>query len=156
EWELTPAGPGGKKLSAIVPSCERSEMQLAFSRSSNKGSPPAPTPLPVLAPRPGNCHHFSGLVVDGTVYGWQGGQLGVIAGGQLLWSGGREQQAEQPIAWGTSFGLAVTQGDTVSLWTGELSRNAHHCAVAPRLEKVACIRGDSVYVMSEASPSSGQ
>lgn len=148
-WDLVPAGPDDKQLSAALPSCERSEVQLAFSQPS--GAPLPTIPVPFLAPRPGNCRAFTGTAIEAIPQFWEGGQLGVVLGGQLISSGGQPKTPPFPVAWGTSLGVAVKQGAEFSIWTGDATHKLHHCAVSPGAKKIACVRGDSVVVLGPAT-----
>ncbi len=144
-WSFIPLGPGGKALSAALPSCERSEVQLAFSQPS--GAPQSTVPIPFLAPRPGNCRTYTGTAIEGIPLFWDGGQLGLVLGGELISSAGQPRTPPFPVAWGTSLGVALRQGTEFSIWTGEAARRLHHCAVSPGAKKIACVRGESVIVL---------
>lgn len=149
-WEFTPVGQANRKLTSALPSCQRSEVQLAFSRSG--GAPLAPVPVPLLAPRPGNCRTFTGTQLEARPLYWEGGRLSLILGGQLVSTAGHKKAPPFPIAWGSSLGVAIRKGNTFELWTGDITKGLHHCAVSPGVEKVACVRGESVIVLTRAEP----
>ncbi len=144
QWELIPQGPGGHYLVAAVPSCERSELQLAFGRKS--GAPLPSVPLPLLAPRPGNCRKYAGLQLTPEVLKWQGGQLALILGGQLIWSNGKERDLEEPVAWGSELGLILRDGSELIRLDLPDAHRLHHCQVAANKKKIACVKGPSVFV----------
>jgi hypothetical protein len=151
DWELLPHGPGGRYLVAAVPSCERSEVQLAFGRKSGAALPSVP--LSVLAPRPGNCKRFIGFQIAAEVIGWDGGQLAILLGGELLWTSGVSKGPPEPIAWGSPLGLLTQTGDKLTRFVkdgkSEDMSELHHCVVAAQKRRIACVKGPSVYVFEE-------
>ena len=150
-WDLIPKGPGGRYLTAAVPSCERSEVQLVFGRKS--GDPLPSVPLPVLAPRPGNCRSYSGFALTPEVLTWEAGQVAVLLGGQVFWSSGKPHALPMEVAWGSELGLVVKDGEKFSLLETDHAADLHHCVVAPQIKRIACLRGPSVYVFSKESGS---
>ncbi len=156
-WTLAVADSSGKQLSTALPSCERSEVQLAFTVP--KGPPPGPVPIPMLAPRPGNCRTFTGVELGAEPIEWVGGQLLLHLGGELATSGGHVRVPPGPLAHRTTFGLAVRDGSRLTLWTDVATTGLHHCvasrgaATTSESEanvKVACLKGGSVYVYAPA------
>lgn len=153
-WSLVPEGPGGRYLSAVVPSCERSEVQLAWGNRT--GAPPPPTPIDLLAPRPGNCQQFSGVDVQAQVLGWYSGQLAVLIGGEIFLSGGSKPALNHDLALGTPWGILVRKVNGARVELLEVGDGAehHHCVVAPtpsQTRKLACIKQNSVFVFSYSS-----
>ena len=148
-WSLSPHGPGGRQLTAAVPSCQRSEMQLTFSMAD--GTPADALPIQLLAPRPGNCRGAAVPSTEAIPLFWRGGQLLLVVGGEPLWSAGEQGKIPGAIAWGTRFGVAVMKDEQLRLWTGELTKSMHHCASDGEAQRVACLKNESVYVLEAAS-----
>ncbi|HXS18041.1 MAG TPA: hypothetical protein VN764_12680 [Polyangiaceae bacterium] len=143
-WEQQPQGPGGRFVSAVVASCERSEVQLALGRAD--GVAPPPVAIGLLAPRPGNCREFSGINVRGEILGWQAGQVEVLIGGEAFWSGGPHHDPDQAIAFGSTLGIIVQDAQRLQVLEVEEGVSHHDCVVNTGRDKLACVRGDSVFV----------
>lgn len=143
-WDRQPKGPGGRFVTALVASCERSEVQLAFGRADGVALPPVAIGL--LAPRPGNCREFSGKNLQGQVLGWRAGQVAVLIGGEIFSSGGPTHGFDESVAFGSPFGIIVQQG--AKLDVVEVERGIDHrlCVVSMARGKLACLQGDSVFV----------
>lgn len=150
DWTLIPEGPGGRYLAAVVPSCERSEIQLAFARK--KGDVLPTQAIDLLAPRPGNCRTFSGVQMRAEVLAWDAGQLAFLLGGQVLFSGGPPKSLTTKVAWGAPWGVVVQNSKEIELWSVEHGVEHHHCVVHPLMQKLACLRGSSVYVFAPSDP----
>lgn len=151
EWSIDIPGPSGRKLHAVVPSCERSEVLLAFEERD--APPSAPIPLPLLAPRPGKCASFAPEPLPVTPLYWSLGTLWFAVGGETFTSQAEPHLPKQPAAWGTSFGLAVVMNEKLTLWTGKETQGLHHCAVDSKKKLVACLGEDFVTVLT-TSPTS--
>jgi hypothetical protein len=145
-WSLIPADRSKNILLAVLPSCDRSEVQLVFSESS--GTPRAPIPVPVLAPRPGACKNLSAFPLEIVPLRTAGGDLLVAVGGQLVTAEGHPRPLHSPLAWATSFGVAVKSKDDFRLLTGSVTRNLSQCVISLDKKKLACVAGSEVHVLS--------
>jgi hypothetical protein len=145
-WSIDVAGPNGRKLQAVVPSCERSEVLLAFEEAGAQLA--QPIPLPLLAPRPGKCTAFAPDPLPVTPLYWSAGALIFVAGGETLTSHAQAQAPKQPVAYPTSLGLAVSLNGKLSLWTGPETGALHHCAVDAERERVACLAKEFITVLT--------
>lgn len=142
-------GPNGRKLQAVVPSCERSEVLLAFEEKDARLA--APIPLPLLSPRPGRCASFAPEPLSATPLYWTAGALVFAAAGETFTSQATPQLPKQPAAWETAVGLAVVMNDKLSLWTGPETQGLHHCAVDAKKQRVACLGKEHVAVLKAAA-----
>src|SRR5690606_31137606 len=132
-------------------SCERSEVLLVFEE---KGAPlAAPTPLPLLAPRPGKCTGFAPEPLTATPLYWSGGALFLAVAGETFTSQASSSLPRAPSAWETSLGLAVVHQEKLSLWTGPDTAGLHHCAVDATKGRVACLGKDAVTVLAKTESS---
>lgn len=143
-WDWIPRGPGGQQVSAVVASCERSEVQVAFSATGSGVFPPVP--LSLLAPRPGNCRRFGSFEFAPELVTWVDGHPLLLVGGQLHHPTGKTRPS-YPVSWSTRFGVALQHGSEFSLWTGFDTRGLHHCAASPLLDEIACQRDQDVIVL---------
>lgn len=141
-WPLRPSGANGEMLAAAVPSCERSEVQLAFT-GTKSGAVPS-RPLPFLAPRPGGCRSLMAKPLRAEVISWQGARVLAIVEGQPVVSAGHFSTPATPLAWGTSLGIAVWTKKERTLLTGPETTNAHHCVTTLDAKQVACVRGSNI------------
>lgn len=146
EWSIDIPGPNGRKLQAVVPSCERSEVLLAFEGKDARLS--APIPLPLLAPRPGKCAGFAPEPLQATPLYWSAGALVFAVGGETFTSQAKPQLPKQSAAWETALGLSVIMKDKLSLWTGPETKGLHHCAVDAGKKRVACLGKEYVVVLT--------
>jgi hypothetical protein len=149
KWTIELPGPNGKTLKAVVPSCERSEVLLAFEE--NNAPLGAPTPLPLLAPRPGKCAGFAPEPLAATPLSWSGGALLLAVAGETFTSQAMPALPKVPSAWETSLGLAVVVDEKLSLWTGPETAGLHHCAVDATKGRVACLGKEAIVVLVKAA-----
>lgn len=145
-WSLVPLDQSTTVLSAVLPSCDRSEVQLVFSDPT--GTPRAPIPVPVLAPRPGACKNLSAFPLEIVPLQTTRGDLLIAVGGQLVTAEGHPRPLSSPVAWATSFGVAVKSKDDFHLLTGSATRNLSQCVVSLDKKKVACVSGVEIHVLS--------
>jgi hypothetical protein len=75
-----------------------------------------------------------------------------VVGGQPVVSAGHLTAPPQPIAWGTSLGIAVWTPEAFFLLVGDGTNGAHHCVAAEGLKKVACVRGQEVVLFEWEGP----
>jgi hypothetical protein len=141
-WSIDAKSPGGIALRAAIPSCERSEVLLAFDSAAT------PVPLPLLSPRPGDCSGFAPAPLPVEPLYFKGETLTFVVGGEVLTSRGHEHTGSGSLAWGTSFGLALLHQGELSLFTGAETDGLHHCAVNQKATRIACVDGDGVSVFS--------
>ncbi len=142
---LHPTSTSKRKLHAALPSCARSEVQLVFVKGEQL--PAAPVPIAILAPRPGACRTFSPTALQAIPHYWEGSQLVLTLGGQLVNSGTKLRSHSAPLAWGTSLGVAIKKGNRLNLFTGDVAEGLHHCVAENKGEKVACLKGESIIVL---------
>jgi hypothetical protein len=69
-------------------------------------------------------------------------------GGQLVAAEGHPRPLSSPVAWATSFGVAVKSKDNFHLLTGNATRNLSQCVVSLDKKKVACVSGADIHVLS--------
>jgi len=133
-WSLEPHGPGDKRVAAVLPSCDRSEVQLAFVSTDGSGVPSLP--LRLLAPRPGKCSRFGGGPLPAQLLGWDGPEVIVSVGGQVWKSDGK------PVTHGvvsTSLGLFVHDEGSGALWRNPYFRSGLECTVSEDRKLAACL-----------------
>lgn len=145
-WSLDPVGPQGETLTAALPSCDRSEVQLVFT--DKNGTAGVPVPQPILAPRPGSCKNLSSFSMSVVPIAQKNGPLTAVIGGQLVSAEGHLRPLSSAVAWGTSFGLAFKTKDRFELLTGDEGQKLSHCVVSPSEEKIACLGPAGIHVLS--------
>jgi hypothetical protein len=143
---LAPSGQNGDTLVAALPSCDRSEIQLVLGHAD--GTPKAPVPLPILAPRPGACKNLGAFQLEVIPIRQENGPLLAVLGGQLVAETGRPSAVSSPVAWGTKFGVALKTTDKFELLTGEAASDLSYCVVSPQVDKIACLGKGAVHVIS--------
>lgn len=142
-----PASPSGKQAQFVLPSCDRSEVQLTWL--SAKTPLPAPSPLALLAPRPGSCQSFGGQPLVAQWAAWVGEQALVFVGGELFSTNGQsvQQLPGAPRAFPTRLGLSIHAGAELELWqTDSPLAQASSCALSPNREHVACLEQRSLSI----------
>ena len=143
-WPLRPQSSDGRLLAALVPSCDRAEIQMTFSGEGGAASPA--TALPLLAPRP--CRGLMGKPLPVEPIAWEGPALLAISAGEPTLSQGVLRAPEQALVWGSSLGLEVWSKAGYASWRGPTLSNLHHCVAGPASStesprRVACVRGRS-------------
>lgn len=159
-WPLRPRSRDGRLLSAVVPSCDRAEIQLAFGGEPSEArpsNPPQSSPLQsavlsLLAPRPCKGLSTTPLVAEPII--WNGDSLVLIAAGEPVVSSGHLEPPKPghqsglawPITQGSSTeGIAVWTPRGFAWWKGPEAAGAHHCVVysgddpSDSDERVACV-----------------
>lgn len=141
-WPLRPKSSDGRLLAALVPSCERAEIQMTFSSEGGEAAPA--TALTLLAPRP--CRGLMGKPLPVEPIGWEGPALLAISAGEPTVSQGSLRVPERPLVWGSSLGLEVWSNAGYASWRGPALSSLHHCAPGPASSaegprRVACVRG---------------
>lgn len=130
-------GPAGTRVNGILPSCDRSEVQVALSEGG--GRPPRLLPIRLLAPRPGGCAHFGGPPLEARVLGWDSGLPRFIVVGEVLNLGPPDAPPQSPVAFHTPLGLAITRGrGHLQFWSTEQTSVEHNCALDSRVRRAAC------------------
>lgn len=147
EWSMSVTNSKGLEIQAALPSCDRSEVLLAFS-TKKPGQQQAPVPLSQLAPRPGTCRAFAPTPLSVVPLSADGGSLVAVVGGQRVSTRGHVRPPSEPVAWSTSLGIAVHLGSKLVLLTGEETDGLHHCVVDEKSKKVACSKKGSVSVFA--------
>jgi hypothetical protein len=155
-WPLRPKSSDDRLLAALVPSCDRSEVQLSFV--ADGGAAADNQVLPLLAPRP--CRGLGGRPLSAVPLGWQGTSLLVIAAGEPVLSAGALRAPERPIAWGTSLGVEVWSSRGHVSFRGPTIHDLHHCvtfsaSATSSVERVACIRGRKAVELRPSTDASG-
>lgn len=136
-------GPGGRKLQAALPSCDRSEITLVF-QTSEGALPPVPTRL--LAPRPGDCDSFGRGPLPARVIEFNGGETLVLVAGEPVSTSGAAVEFRVPHAWHTALGLVVADGKSTELWlTGE-KWLSHECALDTSKARAACLHDGRIAI----------
>lgn len=137
-----PTSPADKRLTHVLPSCDRAEVQLAFS--DREGAPLPPAPLPLLAPRPGQCRaDFGGGPLPARLLGWFGGEPAVLVAGEIFGSRARGEDATSVVS--TRFGLLVERKGNHELWRGARSTGLD-CVVDASGQHAACLEGAAVKI----------
>ncbi len=160
-WTLRVQDPNGRIWTGAIPSCDRSEVQLAFWAADGKPLPPLPTAL--LAPRASNCARartappgrlvpiaWHGVDLEAWVYG---AHLGAPAApgpgaphpGSPLSANGKHLVLPTPLGW------AVVTGKEVELFRGDAVQRQDECVVDSRAELLACVTGLRVTVVERSS-----
>ncbi len=133
-WPLEPRGPGDKRVVAVLPSCDRSEVQLAFAAADGSAVPSLP--LRLLAPRPGKCSRFGGGPLPAQLLAWEGPEVIVSVGGEVWKSDGK------PVTHGvvsTSLGLFVHDEAHGALWRDPYFRSGLECSASDDRKLAACL-----------------
>lgn len=138
-----PAGPGGKRVVAVLPSCDRAEVLVAYSDDAGTAFPASP--LPLLAPRPGQCKRLGGAPLPASLLGWTNGEAELVVGSEYF-SGSKTVPPERPVAIPTSLGLAVQSKDGVELWTDSRLHGGLDCVASSDGALAACASGTTVSV----------
>lgn len=146
-WEMLLRDSKGMALQAALPSCDRSEVLLAFS-TEKVGETPSPVPLPMLAPRPGTCKAFAPTPLDVIPLFVEGGAISAVVGGERVTTRGTVREPSRAVAWNTSLGVALREGAKLTLLTGSIAEGLHHCVVDQKSKEIACVGPDSVSVLS--------
>lgn len=151
-WPLRVIDDRGRTWTSVVPSCDRSELQLFFT--ARDGSAQPPEILPVLAPRPGVCRGVgAALPIPALPLGFSDGKIDVWVAGYRSPSAtkqpppGSALTSEGTLLVPTRLGLALQRGDTVELWRGERVRGLSDCVPSAKGDVVACVRERSVVVL---------
>src|SRR5690606_1681258 len=126
-WPLRPKSSDGLLLAALVPSCDRAEVQMSFAREG--GDTPPPVALTLLAPRP--CRGLLGKPLPVEPITWEGPALLAISAGEPAVSQGTLAVPQQPLVWGSSLGVEVWSKAGFASWRGPGLTNLHHCVAAP-------------------------
>lgn len=155
-WSLRVTSPLGQTWTGTIPSCDRSELQLAFV--SREGTPLPPRPTPLLAPRPGVCRSpVAAPRVPALPLAFRGNQLDAWVGGIRMEPTG----APRVTGPGTPFsadgrvlvlpsrlGLLVLRGERPELWRGEALGNLTDCVPSKQAAQIACVDGRRVVVLA--------
>lgn len=158
-WPLRVTDASGRTWTAVVPSCDRSELQVAFV--ARDGAPLPLLPVPVLAPRPGLCKPGSRQTPSAHPLRWHEGRLELWAGGQRVVAegafggpapGAAPPRESVPVV-SSKLGPLVLQNDRETLWRGDATRGVTDCAASADGRLLACLRGRSVVVLKKTTPS---
>lgn len=154
-WPLRVIDQAGRTWTGVVPSCDRSELQLSFV--SREGMPSPPQPLPLLAPRPGSCQRAGALAPPtGTPIAWHGNQLEVWLAGHHLNApststpgrpGSPRSADGKALVVPSRFGLLVQRDGGVELWQGEVTQALTDCVPSAGARQIACVKGRSSVVV---------
>ncbi len=145
---LYPEGPHHGTLSAALPSCDRSEIQLVFTDTTGaRAEPLAPITLPILAPRPGICRTLRPMDLELTPLRREAGQIVFALAASLLRSDGTFKGAPPPFAWSTPLGIALGNQKQLSLLTGPHVKGLHHCVANHQATEIACLGPSGVTVL---------
>lgn len=164
-WPLRVADGAGRTWKGVVPSCDRSELQLSFVSRDGMPSPPQPTPL--LAPRPGSCQRVGKVALpSATPIAWHGNQLELWLAGRHLGAGtagsGGTPSKPSPgkpspgtprspdgevLVVPSSLGLLVLRDGTPELWHGEVTQALTDCVPSSGAREIACVKGRSSVVV---------
>jgi hypothetical protein len=159
-WPLRVTDAAGRTWTSVVPSCDRSELQLvAVARD---GAPQPALPIPVLAPRPGVCKPGPRLSLSALPLRWRQGTLELWAGGQRVVAegalGGAAPGAAPPGGGPpvvpSPLGPVVLEPDREVLWRGDATRNLTDCVASADGKLLACLRERNVVVLKKAAPGS--
>jgi hypothetical protein len=137
---------GGERLSGVVYSCDRSELQLLVTGATTRL-----LPTPVLAPRPGVCRGANfddALPIAPISFGEAG--LELFAGGARIQTGGATQRPPRGsarsenagrFAFASGLGLVIG-GEGAELWKieGWSASPGTDCVVANDGRRAACVR----------------
>lgn len=141
-WSLSPGSGKDEALPfAVLPSCERAEVQLALLDPTGTSLPPVS--LPVLAPRPGNCRAFGGGPLPSELLAWWGNHVTVSFAGEIFTTPG-DAQRSGPSAFRTSLGLGIAQNQELELWKLEGGSEERECVVSSDRKTAACLRDSTV------------
>ncbi len=162
-WSLRVQDPNGRAWSGAIPSCDRSEVQLAFVARDGKPLPPLPTPL--LSPRPGNCGRLDGRTkgllapiawhgvdLEAWVFGARFGEPQNAAAAAAPPPGSPVSADGALMVLSTPLGLAVVKGRDVELWQGDAVRGLEECVVSEGGSLLACVNGSRVVVLERPAP----
>jgi hypothetical protein len=134
-------GPGGTRVVAALPSCDRSEVTLMMDA---QGNPLPPIPLSILAPRPGNCDRFGSGPLAARALEFSGGDAIVLVDGEPISTTGRPIQFREPKAWHTKLGLIVVRDQKPEIWATGREWLSQECAVSRDTSRVACLQNRAV------------
>jgi hypothetical protein len=147
-WPTVVVSPAGERLIGIAFPCERAE--VSWLRTSADGSPLAPLPTSLVAPRPGSCVTAPGFEIpEVRPVAWGAEGLSAFVGAALL--GG--QSVHPPMGSATSpngrfsivateWGLLVLGNDKPALWTFDdptLPGRLRDCVVSNNAQAAACV-----------------
>ncbi len=146
---------GGRLWNGVIPSCDRSEVQLSFL--GREGSSAPPVPISVLAPRPGSCQTLQEPKLPPAIpLDWSKSELQAWVGGTLVGSdevtvqkphlGSAFSPDGQTFVVGTSLGLAVVHRGRTELWEVDDPKNLRDCVAANEGRRLACVAGQKVVV----------
>jgi hypothetical protein len=162
-WPTLVVSPLGERLTGLAVPCERSE--VAWLRTSADGTPLAPLPTGLVAPRPGSCVTASVFNIPQVrPVAWGPDGLSAFVGAALL--GG--PVAHPPMGSATSpngrfsvvatqWGLLVLGNDKPALWTFDdpaIPGRLQDCVVSNNAQAAACVlQGHAQVVLPD--PKSG-
>lgn len=138
-------GPGGRRLIRVLPSCDRSEVQVLIQAP---GETTPPKPLPLLAPRPAACDQFGRAPLRGQVIQFRGSEADLLIEGEPISESGGPVSPRAPLAWHTKLGLAVLGQKGLRLRTTGRTFLEHNCAISDQEELVACLHERTVTIYS--------
>ncbi len=133
--------PAERKLMAVLPSCDRAEVQLATSDGAGKMT--EPLLLDLLAPRPGRCKAFGGGPLPAWISEWKSGVATLSTAGQVFRSDGGAPADPSVV---TGLGYLDVRGERVELWQGAALRADLECATSPDHEYLACAQAGRVTI----------
>lgn len=142
-------GPNGRRLVHVLPSCDRSEVQVLLQSPGEAGTP---QPLPILAPRPAACDKFGRGPLRGRVVQFRGTEADLLIEGQPISERGAQVVPRAPLAWHTQLGLALLDQGGLRLWTTGRHVLEHNCALRGDQSLAACVHGRTVVVYAKAKP----
>lgn len=140
-WSLSTESADGRLVAGVLPSCDQSELQVAVS----KGTSTTTTPLPLLAPRPGQCKKWGGGPLNVELVGWSPEEPILAVGGEVIRPSGGPFF---PHGISTSLGFAVETEGKLQLWRDPYFTEGLECAAHDRRSfgLVACVKGDTITV----------
>lgn len=136
-------GPGGRRLSQVLPSCDRSEVQVLLQTPGENAPLKA---LPILAPRPAACDQFGRPPLKGWVVQFRGAEADLLIEGEPLSENGGAFVPRAPLGWHTKLGLAVLGKNGLSLASTGRAILEHNCAVDEAEKMAACVHERTVTV----------
>jgi len=142
-------GPSGRRLVHVLPSCDRSEIQILLQSPGEVGTP---QPLPILAPRPAACDKFGRGPLRGRVVQFRGTEADLLIEGQPISERGAKVVPRAPLAWHTKLGLAILDQEGLRLWTTGRQSLEHNCAIKSAQSLAACVHGRTVTVYGKTTP----